>query len=150
MTQTHLAELNIGRLLAPPGDPRVQDFMDNLDRINGLGKRMPGFVWILEGAGQGATEFAIQGDALLVPNLTVWETLSALRTFVYDTLHARFMDRRSEWFEVLEARHFVMWHVPAGHIPTLDEALARLDHLRTHGDSPTAFGWDYAKAHNIA
>ena len=29
----HLAELNIGRLLAPTDDPRVADFMANLDRI---------------------------------------------------------------------------------------------------------------------
>ena len=42
----HLAELNVGRLLAPTDDPRVAEFMAALDRVNGLGKRMPGFVWI--------------------------------------------------------------------------------------------------------
>ena len=47
--QRHLAELNIGRLIAPRADPRVADFMKNLDRINGLGKRMPGYVWMMEG-----------------------------------------------------------------------------------------------------
>lgn len=45
----HLAELNVGRLVAPNDDPRVAEFMDNLDRVNGLGKRMPGFVWMMEG-----------------------------------------------------------------------------------------------------
>jgi len=38
----YLAELNVGRLLAPTDDPRVAGFMANLDRVNGLGKRMPG------------------------------------------------------------------------------------------------------------
>ena len=33
----HIAELNIGRLIAPTDDPRVAEFMANLDRINGLG-----------------------------------------------------------------------------------------------------------------
>jgi len=34
----HLAELNVGRLLAPTDDPRVAGFMAALDRVNGLGK----------------------------------------------------------------------------------------------------------------
>jgi hypothetical protein len=51
----HLAELNVGCLVAPPDDPRVADFMNNLDRINGLGKRMPGFVWMIEGSGRPGT-----------------------------------------------------------------------------------------------
>ena len=53
MTQAmHLAELNVGRLLAPTDDPRVADFMAALDRVNGMGKRMPGFVWMMEGSGE--------------------------------------------------------------------------------------------------
>ena len=32
----HLAELNIGRLRYPLDDPRIAEFADNLDRINGL------------------------------------------------------------------------------------------------------------------
>lgn len=142
-----LAELNVGRLVAPTDDPRVADFMDNLDRINGLGKRMPGFVWMMEGtAGAGNTEAKIDGDAQFVPNLTVWETAAQLETFVFDTLHAKFMERRAEWFEVLDKMHFVMWWVPAGHQPTLDEALAKLAHLQAHGESAHAFGWDYLRA----
>ncbi|MCY4180965.1 MAG: DUF3291 domain-containing protein, partial [Litoreibacter sp.] len=98
----HLAELNIGRLLAPVGDARVAEFIDNIDRINGLGKRMPGFVWMLEGSGApGATSHAIDGDALLVPNLTVWEDAASLETFVWGTVHKQFYERRAQWFEVL-------------------------------------------------
>lgn len=142
----HLAELNIGRLVAPKDDARVADFMDNLDRINGLGKRMPGFVWIMEGAaGEGNTATALDGDAQYIPNLTVWENTASLEAFVFKTLHAKFMDRRAEWFEVLAKQHFVMWWVPAGHKPTLAEALAKLEFLRANGDSADAFGWDYMR-----
>lgn len=144
----HLAELNVGRLVAPTDDPRVADFMNALDRINGMGKRMPGFVWMMEGSGEpgtGNTENKIGGDPLFVSNLTVWEDAPSLEKFVWQTVHRQFYERRAEWFELLGDMHFVMWWVPAGHKPTLDEALARLDHLREHGDSDHAFGWSWLK-----
>ena len=47
----HLAELNAGRLVAPTDDRRVADFMAVPDRINGLGKRMPGLVRMMAGTG---------------------------------------------------------------------------------------------------
>ncbi len=140
----HLAELNVGRLVAPTDDPRVADFMDNLDRINGLGKRMPGFVWMMEGSGEpgtGNTENSIGNDPQFVANLTVWQDVAALEKFVWGTVHKQFYDRRREWFDILGEQHFVMWWVPAGHRPTLDEALARLEHLRRNGPDETAFGW---------
>ena len=124
----HLAELNVGRLLAPTNDPRVAEFMAALDRVNGLGKRMPGFVWMMEGSGApgtGNTENAIGGDAQFVSNLTVWESVETLEAFVWNTVHRQFYERRAEWFEVLGRMHFVMWWVPAGHKPTLDEARHR-------------------------
>lgn len=147
-TGYHLAELNIGRLIAPTDDPRVAEFMENLDRINGMGKRMPGFVWMMEGSGApgtGNTENSIGDDPQFVANLTVWEDVASLEKFVWQTVHKQFYDRRQEWFQVLSDMHFVMWWVPAGHEPTLDEALDRLAHLRQHGDSDHAFGWAHLK-----
>lgn len=144
----HLAELNVGRLLAPTDDPRVAEFMANLDRINGLGKRMPGFVWMMEGSGEpgtGNTENNVGDDPQFVANLTVWRDVPSLERFVWGTIHKQFYDRRQEWFEVLGEMHFVMWWVPAGHHPSLEEALDRLDHLRTNGGSEFAFGWNDLK-----
>ena len=143
-----LAELNIGRLVAPTDDPRVADFMNALDRINGLGKRMPGFVWMMEGSGEpgtGNTETFIGDDPQFVTNLTVWESVETLEAFVWNTVHKQFYDRRKEWFEVMGKMHFVMWWVEDGHRPTLDEALERLEHLNVHGNSERAFGWDGIK-----
>lgn len=144
----HLAELNIGRLVAPTDSPDVADFMNNLDRINGMGKRMPGFVWMMEGSGEpgtGNTDAKIGGDPQFVSNLTVWKDFDSLSAFVYKTLHAKFMDRKAEWFEVLQQRHFVMWWIEDGHRPTLEEALERLAHLQDNGDSAHAFGWDWMR-----
>lgn len=142
----HLAELNIGRLLAPTEDPRVAEFMENIDRVNGLGRRMPGFVWMMEGSGApgtGNTEAKIGGDPQFVSNLTVWEDVESLERFVWGTIHKQFYDSRAEWFEILGEQHFVMWWVPDGHHPTLDEGLARLDQRKRDGDSDAAFGWSY-------
>lgn len=144
----HLAELNIGRLLAPTDDPRVAEFMANLDRINGMGKRMPGFVWIMEGSGEpgtGNTDVKLEGDPQFVSNVTVWEDVPSLETFVFKTVHAKFMERKAEWFEVLSQQHFVMWWVEVGHRPSLDEALERLAYMQDNGPSSHAFGWDWVR-----
>ncbi len=144
----HLAEFNVGRLLAPTDDPRVAEFMSALDRINGLGRRMPGFVWMMEGSGEpgtGNTENYIGGDQQFVTNLTVWENVETLEDFVWNTVHRQFYERRAEWFEVLGKMHFVMWWVPEGHCPSLDEAMDRLEYLQAHGASDNAFGWEWLK-----
>tara|TARA_R110002124_G_scaffold25777_12_gene93002 strand:+ start:122 stop:613 length:492 start_codon:yes stop_codon:yes gene_type:complete len=150
----HLAQLNVARLVAAKDDARVADFMNNLDRINGLGKRMPGFVWLLEGESgpdMGATELVVDiNDPLMMPNLSVWETVDALQTFVFDTLHKQFMNRKAEWFEVLEKMYLVMWWVPIGHKPSLPEAVAKLDYLNTNGDSDQAFGWSYLNKPDVS
>ena len=144
----HLAELNVGRLVAPTDDPRVAEFMRALDRVNGLGKRMPGFVWMMEGSGEpgtGNTEAKIAGDAQYVSNLTVWQSVETLEAFVWNTVHRQFFARRAEWFQVLGAMHFVMWWVPRNHRPTLEEGLARLAMLRDQGPGEEAFGWAWLK-----
>ena len=144
----HLAELNVGRLVAPTDDPQVAEFMAALDRINGLGKRMPGFVWMMEGSGEpgtGNTENAIGNDPQFVANLTVWQDVASLENFVWNTVHRQFYERRHEWFQYLTEKHLVLWWVPAGHRPSLDEALDRLDHLKSHGNSDHAFGWAHLK-----
>ena len=148
MDGMHLAQLNVGRLIAPTDDPRVAEFMAALDRVNGLGKRMPGFVWMMEGSGEpgtGNTETKIAGDPRFVANLTVWQDVSSLEAFVWKTVHRQFYERRAEWFEVMGAMHFVMWWVPEGHRPSLDEALARLAHREAHGDGDHAFGWAHLR-----
>jgi hypothetical protein len=79
-------------------------------------------------------------------NLSVWESVEALERYVYQTVHKRFYGRREEWFDKMETPHFVMWWIPAGHVPTLDEAKERLEYLAMHGPSDRAFGWDGAPA----
>ena len=135
----HLAEINIGKFKYPVTDPRMAEFMDNLDRVNALAERMPGFVWRLKGDNNNATEFRV-GDDMAV-NLSVWKDAKSLEDYVFKTVHLQFYRRRREWFGLMEKPHMAFWWVAEGHLPTLDEAYARLQHYQTHGTSDHAFGW---------
>jgi Domain of unknown function (DUF3291) len=135
----HIAELNIGRFKHPTSDPRMADFMNNLDRINALAERSPGFVWRLKGDNNNATDFRV-GDDMAV-NLSVWEDAKSLEDFVFKTVHVQFYKRRAEWFPLMDKPHMVFWHVAEGHQPTLDEAWERLQHLENGGATDFAFGW---------
>jgi hypothetical protein len=140
----HLAQLNIGRFRYPTDDPRMSDFMNNLDLINALAERSQGFVWRLKDGSGNATSFRPFPDPQMAVNLSVWESVEALERYVYQSVHKRFYGRREEWFDKMATPHFVMWWIPAGHVPTLDEAKERLEYLATHGPSDRAFGWDGA------
>jgi Domain of unknown function (DUF3291) len=138
----NLAQLNIGRLRYSTDDPRMADFMNNLDLVNGLAERAKGFVWRLKDDSGNATNIRPYDDLQMAVNLPVWESVEALERFVWQTIHKRFYGRRPDWFEQMDTPHFVMWWVPAGHQPTISEAKARLEYLTTHGPSEHAFGWE--------
>ena len=135
----HIAQYNIARFWAPLDDPRNADFHANLVPINGLGDRTPGFVWRYVTADGNSTSQRVRGDPLIVVNFTVWESIEALFEFTYRSGHAEVYRRRREWFEPPDAPYLVLWWIPAGHIPDIPEAEARLDHLRAHGPTPHAF-----------
>jgi hypothetical protein len=137
----HLAQINIGRMLHPKGDPRVAEFFDNLDRVNAAAERMPGFVWRLKDDSGNATDISAFDDPAMLLNMSVWETAETLEAFVWQTVHARFYRKREAWFEVLTEPHFAMWWIEADHIPTPQEGRERVEHLKQHGPSEHAFGW---------
>jgi hypothetical protein len=137
--ERHIAQLNVGRMLAPVTAPEIADFMAALDPINALADTAPGFVWRLQTDDGNATSIHAFDDELMLLNMSVWESIETLRAFTYTTAHTDVLRRRREWFERLAVAHMVLWWVPAGHIPTVDEALERLDRLRRDGPTPAAF-----------
>jgi hypothetical protein len=144
---THLAQLNIGRIRHEIDDPRMADFTNNLALVNGLAERTPGFVWRYIDESGNSTSTRPYADPRIAVNLSVWESVEALEKFVWQTVHTRFYGRKHEWFEKLDGAYFVLWHVPAGHRPSVQEAIERLEHLKAHGPSEHAFGWqDVASA----
>ena len=139
MARYQIAQLNIGRTIAPVDDPRLADFMAWLDDINALAERTPGFVWRLQSDSGNATDIEINDDPLVIANLTVWESSDALYEFTYRTMHKAVFARRFDWFERWDGPSLVMWWQPEGTIPDIPEALRRLDLLALRGPTPDAF-----------
>ena len=94
----HIAQMNVGTVLYETDDPRMADFMNNLDRVNALAEASPGFVWRLTGEGNNATDIRPADDPLFLVNMSVWASVAALFDFVYRSDHRGFMVRRREWF----------------------------------------------------
>lgn len=139
MSVWHLAQINVGRLAAPQGDPQVQPFFDALDRINALADAHPGFVWRLQSDSGNATDIQPTDDPRFIVNLSVWQDADSLFDFVYRSAHTQVMARRRQYFERFAGAYQALWWVPAGHTPSVDEGLARLWRLDRYGPTPQAF-----------
>ena len=113
-----LAELNVGYATYPLDDPRMSGFMDNLDTINALAERSLGFVWRMKSDSGNATDISVPGDAEIISNMSVWEDVASLGNYVFNTVHARFYERKEEWFQAMTSHHFVMWMVKDNHTLT--------------------------------
>jgi len=134
-----LAQVNIGRLLAPLDDPQIAGFVAKLDEINALADKSPGFVWRLQSNEGNATNIRPYEDGRILLNMSVWASLEAYTDYVYKTAHREVMKLRRQWFERFDGPYTAVWWVSQGHIPTVAEAKERLEYLRTHGVSPFAF-----------
>jgi hypothetical protein len=135
----HIAQLNIARAKASLDTPLLADFVAQLDAVNALAEASPGFVWRLKSDSGNATDIQAYDDPLMIVNMSVWESIDGLFDFAYRTSHTKVMNRRKAWFDPLPGPHMVLWWIPVGTIPTVEEAKRRLDHLAAHGPTATAF-----------
>lgn len=133
-----LAELNIAKMRFSQDDPRMREFIEALDPVNAAADASPGFVWRLQSVDGDAMAFQLGDDPALV-NLSVWESLDALRAFYLAAPHSAFLRRRSEWFERAQEPYMALWWVPVGHRPDVEEAAEKLAHLRREGATRDVF-----------
>jgi hypothetical protein len=138
-TGWHLAQINVGRLIALPGDPAVAEFVDALDAINAVADATPGFVWRLQSDSGNALDIVVTDDPQMAVNMSVWTDADALFAYVYRSAHTPFMAKRKAWFERFPGAYQALWWVPAGTIPSVDEGLSRLWRLDKFGPTPHAF-----------
>lgn len=139
MTGWHLAQVNVGRLIAAMPDPRVAPFFAALDRVNALADVSPGFVWRLQDESGNATAISYSPDPLLAINMSVWIDAESLFDFVYRSAHTPEMARRRDYFDRYDGAYQALWWIPAGTIPTVNDALSRLWLLDRFGPSAQAF-----------
>jgi hypothetical protein len=135
----HLAQVNIARARAPIDSPVMAGFVALLEEINALAERSPGFVWRLQTEAGDATALRPYEDDRVLVNLSVWSGIDELKTYVYRSAHSAVMRRRREWFERFDGFYLALWWVPAGHLPTVEEAKQRLRRLELAGPGPDAF-----------
>jgi len=137
----HLAQLNIAKAKYSLEAPEIKEFVDNLEPINQLAESSQGFIWRLKDESGDATDIQAFEDPNIIVNMSVWESIDALKDFMFRTHHRDFLRRKKEWFENIPEDSYVLWWIPKGHIPSLNEALGKLTYLRQNGDTAAAFSF---------
>jgi len=135
----HLAQVNVAVPLYPRGDERIAGFFDNIERINAIADRSPGFIWRSVDEETEAEAERVFAEPGVVFNLSLWESPEALSDFVYRSAHLAFLRKRAEWFRPRGGPAFALWWQPAGTKPTVVEARHRLDRLQQVGPTADAF-----------
>lgn len=138
-TDYHLCHLNIGRARGYIHDPVMSGFVERLDEYNNLAYQSPGFVWHLIIDIYNPEHLAMYGEPGFIFNLSVWESVEALYNYAYKSAHGKVMQKRAEWFDKMDEPNYVLWWIPAGERPTLEEAKKRIKHLTAHGPSEYGF-----------
>jgi hypothetical protein len=138
----HLAEFNFAKAMAPMEDPKLKDFVDGSPAVNAIADSSPGFIWRYQPEGMETFNIRPFEDQSIYITLSVWESVEALKNFVFKSGHGGYLKRRKEWFHPLDP-HLVMWWIRAGHLPTVEEARSKLEILKNKGASPEAF--DFTK-----
>jgi len=131
-----------GQHCASEGSPRRSSdarLTSRITEINRLAEASPGFVWRWTDADNGP----FNAPDLLF-NLSVWESVDALRSYVYRSPHVELFRNRADWFLPSSGPTLALWWVPAGHQPTPHESKERLDHLAENG--ATAYAFDFKRA----
>lgn len=136
-----IAQMNWGKMRYPLDDPRMAEFAGALDHVYALAETHPGFIWRIPDAESAQQLQDLGFDATTSATVSVWETVEALKDYTFETLHGDFLNRKHEWFEAVSGPQLVIWPVTAAAQPSFREAFERLDHLKTHGDTPEAYGW---------
>jgi Domain of unknown function (DUF3291) len=137
----YLAQVNIGKVIAPMDSPIMSGFADHLDEINKLAEESEGFIWRLKEDNNNATSIHVFDDPFILINMSVWESVDALYKFVYQSAHVEYLKKRKEWFEKLTDMHMALWWIPQNHFPDCNEAIERLTHIKVNGASAFAFSF---------
>lgn len=136
----HLAQINIARMRGTIDSPVMAEFVAQLETVNAQAESAPGYTWRLQTDLGDATSIRAFDDEFIIVNMSVWTDVESLFQYVYyNSSHGDAFRRRTDWFEKMETPSVVLWWIPVGHIPTVEEAKAKLEYLHLHGPTPEAF-----------
>ncbi len=135
----HIAQFNIAQMIAPLDDPRMADFVAQLDEVNALADHRPGFVWRLQTDQGNTIDLRVYDETAILVNMSVWTSIEALYEFTYRTIHVNVFQDRRKWFEKSDTPSLVLWWIEEGNIPSVEEGKTQLEQLRLYGPSEDAF-----------
>lgn len=150
MAAWHLAQINLAYALGDEGDPVMAEFMAQLDEINALAERSPGFVWRYATDSRDPKQREL-ADPRVLFNMSVWDSAASLHAYAYKSAHGKVFAARRKWFgewkshvgalpELGEGAPFLaLWWIPAGQVPKPSEGIERLRWLGAKGPHPQAF-----------
>src|SRR5438874_1352105 len=128
----HLAQANLAVLRAKPGEPQMAGLVAQINDMNMLAERSPGFVWrMLSSEGTPEALRVLDGyfptfalDRIFY-NMSVWESVAHLRQYVFQSEHARMLRQKEQWMDHFERPHLALWWLPAGQRPTILDSAKR-------------------------
>jgi hypothetical protein len=131
-------------MIEPLDSEKLSGFVSELDSVNAMADAAPGFVWRLKTEEGNATslrafEWDIDGSAGVLTNMSVWESFEALKEFVYSPGHLEVLRQKKNWFHHMADATLALWWMPAGSLPTLDDAEAKIRQIRKNGPSHAVF-----------
>lgn len=135
----HLAQINIAQGKDARNSIIMKGFVDRIEEINAIADKAPGFIWRLQGEEGDATTIQAFDDPNLLVNMSIWEDIESLKNYVYRSFHVELIQDRDAWFDKIISVHQTMWWIPAGYIPSIDEAKQKLALLEKHGPTQDAF-----------
>ena len=136
-----LAQVNIGIAKGEMDSEVMKVFADNLEPINAIAEASVGFVWRLKDGAGNATDIVFSDNPNELVNMSVWESVDDLKHFMFKTHHIDFLKRKKEWFETPSQATYVLWWIPAGHLPSIEEAKQKLTLIRKYGETAEAFSF---------
>jgi hypothetical protein len=127
-------------------EPIMAGLASRIEEINRLAEESPGFVWRLpasEATLQGLEPFETHFPGFhrdrLFYNMSVWESLQALRAYTFQSAHAELLNERHQWVDSIAGASVALWWIPIGHRPSIAESAERLRSVRDRGPTPYAF-----------
>ncbi|MEA9977281.1 MULTISPECIES: DUF3291 domain-containing protein [unclassified Pseudomonas] len=132
-----LAQFDLVSPKFPKNDARMDAFYSSSKYVNGLAESHQGFIW-RETNENLQLLYELWGEGYLY-TLSLWKDVSAFKSFLYNSPHSEFIRRGREWFNPISMPRVVMWWVPEGHIPSLQDAHERMKMLYEIGPSYNAF-----------
>ena len=135
----HLVQVNIAKMNAEIEDPIMSGFVQRLDEINALAENSKGFVWRFQTEEGDATYLRPFEDKRILFNMSVWEEVEDLMNYVYASKHLELLKSKNDWFTKLGEAHLALWWIEKGRIPTVEEALGKLDYIKHNGPSAEVF-----------